>query len=47
MEKNKIIFMTGAASRLGKVSALSAASDGATLIALARSKTKGLDHKPY
>lgn len=37
---NKVIFMTGATSGLGKVSALKAASNGATMVILARDKTK-------
>jgi NAD(P)-dependent dehydrogenase (short-subunit alcohol dehydrogenase family) len=39
---NKVIFMTGATSGLGKISALKAASGGATVISLARNKKKGL-----
>ena len=38
----KIIFMTGATSGLGKISALKSAADGATVIVLARNKDKGL-----
>ena len=41
MVENKIIFMTGATSGLGKVSALKAANEGATVIVLARNKIKG------
>lgn len=41
MKNGPIIFMTGATSGLGKVSALKAASKGATLIALVRDKEKG------
>ncbi|MFT6921770.1 MAG: NAD(P)-dependent dehydrogenase (short-subunit alcohol dehydrogenase family) [Crocinitomicaceae bacterium] len=40
MERNKIIFMTGATSGFGKISALKAAQSGATLIVLARDKVK-------
>jgi NAD(P)-dependent dehydrogenase (short-subunit alcohol dehydrogenase family) len=40
MERNKIIFMTGATSGIGKVSALKADQSGATLIVLARDKVK-------
>lgn len=39
---NKLIFMTGATSGLGKISVLKAARDGATIVALARSKEKGV-----
>ncbi|NDP21378.1 MAG: SDR family NAD(P)-dependent oxidoreductase [Paludibacter sp.] len=39
--KNKVIFMTGATSGLGKVAALHAANSGATLIVFARNKEKG------
>jgi short-subunit dehydrogenase len=38
--ENKIIFMTGATSGLGKISAMNAACDGATVIALARDNIK-------
>ena len=41
MGKNQFIFMTGATSGFGKISALKAANSGATLIALARNKHKG------
>ena len=41
MLEKKIIFMTGATSGLGKVSALKAAKEGATLIVLARNQQKG------
>lgn len=41
MIKNKFIFMTGATSGLGKISALEAANKGATLIVLVRNKIKG------
>lgn len=41
MDKDKIIFMTGATSGLGKISALKAAENGATVIVLARSMEKG------
>lgn len=40
MELNKIIFMTGATSGLGKISAIKAARNGATVIVLARNKIK-------
>ncbi len=40
MERNKTIFMTGATSGLGKISALKAAQSGATLVVLARDKVK-------
>lgn len=38
---SKTIFMTGATSGFGKISALKAANKGATLIVLARNKVKG------
>ena len=38
---NQFIFMTGATSGLGKISALKAANDGAKVIVLARSREKG------
>ena len=41
MDKNIFIFMTGATSGLGKISALEAARNGATVIILARNKNKG------
>jgi NAD(P)-dependent dehydrogenase (short-subunit alcohol dehydrogenase family) len=41
MAKGKIIFMTGATSGFGKISAIKAAGEGATLIVLARNKVKG------
>lgn len=41
MIENKVIFMTGATSGLGKVSALQAAKNGATLIVLVRNLSKG------
>ncbi|MEO9257917.1 MAG: SDR family NAD(P)-dependent oxidoreductase [Crocinitomicaceae bacterium] len=42
MESNhKIIFMTGATSGFGKISALKAAKNGSTLLVLARNKEKG------
>jgi NAD(P)-dependent dehydrogenase (short-subunit alcohol dehydrogenase family) len=41
MVGNKIIFMTGATSGFGKICALKAAGNGATLIVLARNKNKG------
>jgi NAD(P)-dependent dehydrogenase (short-subunit alcohol dehydrogenase family) len=41
--KDKIIFFTGATSGLGRVSALKAANDGATVLALVRNKEKGKD----
>ena len=40
MELNKIIFMTGATSGLGKISAIKAARNGASVIVLARDKIK-------
>ena len=39
---NKVIFMTGATSGLGKISALKAVNSGAKLIAIARNEEKGL-----
>jgi len=39
---NKFILMTGATSGLGKISAMKAARDGATIIVLARNKEKSL-----
>ncbi len=39
--KGKIIFMTGATSGLGRISALKAALNGATVIMMARDKHKG------
>ena len=41
MKQSNIIFMTGATSGLRKVSAIKAASNGNTIIALARNKSKG------
>ena len=41
MSESKIIFMTGATSGLGKISAMKAAKNGHTLIILARNKIKG------
>ena len=41
MDENNIIFMTGATSGLGKVSALKSAKEGATLLVMARNKKKG------
>ncbi len=44
-KESKYIFMTGATSGLGMVSAIKAASQGNTLIILARNKTKGKELK--
>jgi NAD(P)-dependent dehydrogenase (short-subunit alcohol dehydrogenase family) len=40
MQLNKIIFMTGATSGLGRISAIKAAQNGASIIVLARDKVK-------
>ena len=42
MSEKQFIFMTGATSGLGKVSALKAANHGATMLILARNKDKGI-----